>query len=240
MAEALAGVADLLAVAVPTFGWAEGRRLLASAGSAAEINRYLERRPEHAAEDLMVVLRYFDPVNFAGQVVCPTLVGVGMVDEVVPAPTVLAIADRLGGPTRSCASRSATPTPPRRVAGGGSSGAGWTGPHRGPGGLRALISRPSRPGRPPPAPTLEPGPDLVVDEVEQRPVVARVGHEVREPERLVDNGGGGGRGQLLVEVGHRCTGTSSGSGRTWAASRKAPGRNRSGDRSVKVEAPPGR
>ena len=54
MAEALAGVADLLAVAVPSFGWAEGRRLLASSGSAAEINRYLERRPEHAAEDLMV------------------------------------------------------------------------------------------------------------------------------------------------------------------------------------------
>jgi cephalosporin-C deacetylase len=98
MAEALAGVADLLAVAVPSFGWAEGRRLLASSGSAAEINRYLERRPEHAAEDLMVVLRYFDPVNFAGQGVCPTLIGVGMVDQVVPAPTVLAIADRLGGP----------------------------------------------------------------------------------------------------------------------------------------------
>jgi cephalosporin-C deacetylase len=98
MAEALAGVADLLAVAVPSFGWAEGRRLLASSGSAAEINRYLERRPEHAAEDLMVVLRYFDPVNVAGQVVCPTLIGVGMVDQVVPAPTVLAIADRLGGP----------------------------------------------------------------------------------------------------------------------------------------------
>jgi cephalosporin-C deacetylase len=98
MAEALAGVGDLLAVAVPTFGWAEGRRLFAHAGSAGEINRYLERRPEHAAEDLMVVLRYFDPVNFAGQVVCPTLIGVGLVDRVVPAPTVLAIADRLGGP----------------------------------------------------------------------------------------------------------------------------------------------
>jgi cephalosporin-C deacetylase len=98
MAEALAGVADLLAVAVPSFGWAEGRRLLASSGSAAEINRYLERRPEHSAEDLMVVLRYFDPVNFAGQVVCPTLIGVGLVDQVVPAATVLAIADRLGGP----------------------------------------------------------------------------------------------------------------------------------------------
>ena len=28
----------------------------------------------------------------------PTLIGVGLVDPVVPAPTVLAIADRLGGP----------------------------------------------------------------------------------------------------------------------------------------------
>jgi cephalosporin-C deacetylase len=98
MAEALAGAAHLLAVAVPTFGWAEGRRLFARSGSAGEVNRYLERRPEHAAEDLMVVLRYFDPVNFAGLVDCPTLVGVGLVDEVVPAPTVLAIAAHLGGP----------------------------------------------------------------------------------------------------------------------------------------------
>jgi cephalosporin-C deacetylase-like acetyl esterase len=98
MAQALAGVGDLLAVAVPTFGWAEGRRLFGSAGSAGEINRYLERRPEHAAEDLMVVLRYFDPMHFAGLVRCPTLVGVGVVDAVVPAPTVLAITAHLVGP----------------------------------------------------------------------------------------------------------------------------------------------
>jgi cephalosporin-C deacetylase len=98
MAEALTGAADLLAVAVPTFGWAEGRRLFGSAGSAGEINRYLKRRPEHAAEDLMVVLRYFDPMHFAELVRCPTLVGVGLVDEVVPAPTVLAITAHLGGP----------------------------------------------------------------------------------------------------------------------------------------------
>jgi cephalosporin-C deacetylase len=98
MAEALAGVAGLLAVAVPSFGWVEGRRLFGSAGSAGEINRYLERRPEHAAEDLMVVLRYFDPMHFAPLVRCPTLVGVGLMDEVVPAPTVEAIAAHLGGP----------------------------------------------------------------------------------------------------------------------------------------------
>ena len=112
MAEALAPAADLLAVAVPSFGWAEGRRLFGSAGSAGEINRYLERRPEHAAEDLMVVLRYFDPMHFAELVRCPTLVGVGLVDEAVPAPTVEAIAAHLGGPhevMRFPASHSSSP-----------------------------------------------------------------------------------------------------------------------------------
>jgi len=98
MAQALDQVADLLVVAYPTFGWAEGRRFLARAGSAAEIEQYLRRRPEHAAEDVMVVLRYFDPMNFAEWVRCPTLVGLGMVDEVVPPQTVLAIAAHLGGP----------------------------------------------------------------------------------------------------------------------------------------------
>ncbi len=46
----------------------------------------------------MLVLSYFDPTNFAGDIRCPTLVGLGMEDNVVPAPTVYAIADRLGGP----------------------------------------------------------------------------------------------------------------------------------------------
>lgn len=98
MAQALDAVADLLVVAYPTFGWAEGRRFLARSGSAAEIEQFLRRRPEHAAEDVMVVLRYFDPINFAEQVRCPTLVGVGMVDDVVPPQTVFAIAAHLGGP----------------------------------------------------------------------------------------------------------------------------------------------
>ena len=98
MAQALDPVADLLVVASPTFGWAEGRLLLAEAGSAAELDRYLRRLPTHGAEDVMVVLRYFDTVNFAGRVRCPTLVGLGDVDIVVPPQTVLAIAARLGGP----------------------------------------------------------------------------------------------------------------------------------------------
>ena len=97
MAEGLLQAADLLAVAVPSLGWTEGRRLLASKGSAGEINRYLEEYPERE-EDLMEVLRYFDPMNFAPYVRCPTLVGVALADEVVPAPTVYAIVEHLGGP----------------------------------------------------------------------------------------------------------------------------------------------
>ena len=97
MAEALLRVADLLVVAVPSFGWAEGRRFLVKEGSGDEINRYLEAHPERE-EDLMTVLSYFDPMNFADDVRCPTLVGLGLLDDVVPAPTVYAIAGHLGGP----------------------------------------------------------------------------------------------------------------------------------------------
>ena len=97
MAEAVMQIANLLVAAVPSFGWAEGRRLLVKEGSGQEINRYLEAHPERE-EDVMTVLSYFDPVNFAGGIRCPTLIGVGLVDEVVPAPTVYAIADHLAGP----------------------------------------------------------------------------------------------------------------------------------------------
>ena len=97
MAEALLQTADLLALASPTFGWTEGRHFFVKSGSGEEINRFLHARPE-VAEDLMLVLRYFDPIHFAERVVCPSLVGVGLQDEVVPAKTVYAIANHLGGP----------------------------------------------------------------------------------------------------------------------------------------------
>ena len=97
MAQGVMQVADLLVVAVPSFGWAEGRRFLVEEGSGQEINRYLEAHPERE-EDLMVVLSYFDPMNFAVDIRCPTLVGLGLEDDVVPAPTVYAIANHLSGP----------------------------------------------------------------------------------------------------------------------------------------------
>ncbi len=97
MAQAVMQVADLLVVAVPSFGWAEGRRFLVEEGSGQEINTYLEAHPERE-EDAMVVFSYFDPMNFAADIRCPTLVGLGLEDDVVPAPTVYAIANHLAGP----------------------------------------------------------------------------------------------------------------------------------------------
>lgn len=97
MAEYVLQAADLLAVGVPTFGWAEGRKLFAQSGSGQEINHFLATHPEYE-EDTMLVLRYFDTVNFADHIHCPTLVGAGVVDPVVPAYTVYAIANHLSGP----------------------------------------------------------------------------------------------------------------------------------------------
>ena len=97
MSQAILGQADLLAIGVPTFGWAEGRNLFVKSGSGAEINRYLTRRPDHV-EDTMLVLRYFDSVNFADQINCPVLLALGLEDDVVPAKTVYAIVNHLQVP----------------------------------------------------------------------------------------------------------------------------------------------
>jgi cephalosporin-C deacetylase len=97
MAQAVTADADLLAIGVPTFGWAEGRNLFVKAGSGAEISSYVTRRPD-LLEDTMVVLRYFDAVNFADRIHCPTLLALGLEDDVVPAKTVYGIANNLAAP----------------------------------------------------------------------------------------------------------------------------------------------
>jgi cephalosporin-C deacetylase len=97
MAEAMIQVVDLLVVGVPTFGWGAGRQFFVKQGSGAELSNYLARRPQ-SAEDLALVLRYFDTMNMAPGITCPTLVGLGLSDDVVPAETVYAIANHLSGP----------------------------------------------------------------------------------------------------------------------------------------------
>lgn len=98
MAEAVAGRADLLVLGVPTFGWAEGRRLLVERGSGAEVADFLARHPEYPEDDLQAVMAYFDAALFAPAIRCPTLIGIGQVDRVVPSPCVRAIAARLRAP----------------------------------------------------------------------------------------------------------------------------------------------
>lgn len=98
MATAIVPQADLLVVGVPTFGWSEGRRLLVERGSGAEISGFLEGHPQYPEDDLQQVLCYFDSALFAPAIDCPTLVGIGRVDRVVPAPCVAPVAAALHAP----------------------------------------------------------------------------------------------------------------------------------------------
>lgn len=97
MAEARLQEADLLVLRVPSLGWTEGRLALAQAGSAAQVNAYLAEHPQ-SAERLLAALSYFDTMNFAAAICCPTLVGLGRSDHVVPAETVEAMVSRLRAP----------------------------------------------------------------------------------------------------------------------------------------------
>ena len=97
IAQAISGMARYLAVSVPTLGWAEGRRTLARGGSGRELNDYIARAPADETA-VMRTLSYFDPVNFADRVTCPTLIGVGRRDDVVPAATVYAIVNHMTPP----------------------------------------------------------------------------------------------------------------------------------------------
>jgi cephalosporin-C deacetylase len=96
-AEALRPRADLLALRVPSLAWHEARIESARSGSGLELRRHLEAHPEEGA-GILETLDHFDALHFAPRVRCPTLVGVGDQDPVVPARTVLALFERLGGP----------------------------------------------------------------------------------------------------------------------------------------------
>lgn len=91
---ALTRHADFLVAAVPTFSWMEGRRRLVTGGSGAEVNAYVDKRPEQE-RDIMQVLSYFDIMNFAPLIKCPALIGVGHQDPVVPEATVYAFFNHL-------------------------------------------------------------------------------------------------------------------------------------------------
>ena len=94
MAQAVSQRAAYVAAAVPTLGWTEGRLRLAKAGSTREINDHLALHPAERASFLRS-LAYFDTLHFADRVRCPSLVGVGAFDEVVPPATVYAITNHM-------------------------------------------------------------------------------------------------------------------------------------------------
>lgn len=98
MAAAFHPVADLLVVGQPTLGWHKERLRLSRAGSSAELKRYFEREPGQQAQS-MRTLDYFEALHFAARVRIPTLLGVGLDDEVVPSRSVFAIANRLPADT---------------------------------------------------------------------------------------------------------------------------------------------
>ena len=97
MSEAISRTASLLVAGVPTFGWHEGRHRLVQGGSAAETRRFVEAHPNRRAE-VMRTLSYFDSMNFAPLIKCPTFAAFGRKDSVVPAETVQAILAHLRCP----------------------------------------------------------------------------------------------------------------------------------------------
>jgi hypothetical protein len=94
MAQAVAPRADYLVAAVPTLGWADGRRRLATGGSTLEVNEHLAQRPSAEAA-AMRTLAYFDTVNYADCIACDALVGVGLHDTIVPPASVYAIVNHM-------------------------------------------------------------------------------------------------------------------------------------------------
>ena len=60
-----------------------------------EINDYLRFHPESRRE-VEATVAYFDGINFAGRISCPTIVNIGLQDNVCPPETGYALFDRIG------------------------------------------------------------------------------------------------------------------------------------------------
>jgi cephalosporin-C deacetylase len=62
-----------------------------------ELHDYVAAHPE-ARQAILDTLAYFDPLHLAPSIQCPTLVNVGMRDEVCPASTILPVFERITAP----------------------------------------------------------------------------------------------------------------------------------------------
>lgn len=68
---------------------------VAEAGPYLEILNYLRTRPEEE-EKIMETLSYFDGMNFAPEIMKPTIFSVGLIDTICPPSTVFAVYNHLG------------------------------------------------------------------------------------------------------------------------------------------------
>ncbi len=93
-ANAAGAHADLLVVGQPTLGWHSERLRLSTAGSSAEIKKFLDEHPEQTGT-VMSTLSYFDTLDSASRLKSPTLIGIGLDDHVVPSRSVIAIANHV-------------------------------------------------------------------------------------------------------------------------------------------------
>ncbi len=97
MAAATGDGADFVVLGQPTFGWNPERHRLALGGSALELRQYVDKH-RWRRDTVTETLKYFDTLHFAPLIKAPTLVGVGLDDDVVPSRTVLAIVNQLHCP----------------------------------------------------------------------------------------------------------------------------------------------
>jgi len=97
IAAALDRKVDLMVTGQPTLGWNSERLRLSTAGSAAELNRYLDCNPAER-DTVMRTLDYFDTMHFAARLKVPTFIGIGLDDDVVPSRSVFAITNHAGTP----------------------------------------------------------------------------------------------------------------------------------------------
>jgi len=93
-AAAVSKKADIVVSGAPTFAWHEKRNSLPIGGSAAEVQNFLLHNPDKKKQ-VMSTLNYFDTLHFAQKISCPTLLGVGLQDSIVPSETVFPIMGKL-------------------------------------------------------------------------------------------------------------------------------------------------
>ncbi len=78
---------------VPSYCWWD-KRIVTQTASGGELAAFLRRYP-HKMEQVYRTMSYFDVMNFAGRIRCPTLVSCGLDDEAVPPECIFAAYNRI-------------------------------------------------------------------------------------------------------------------------------------------------